>query len=83
MTLEVQIFWKISIKMNITTFYEAQTAFNEIIQPPTEQTLPMSLEQKFSYEVFLQTLPFQVLRECSSWESRNGSVQMLARKFVK
>ena len=53
-----------------------------------------SLEQNFSYGDIcsnIQTFAFQVLRECSSWASRNGAVQMffltpnrnmLAGKFV-
>ena len=65
---------------NFKTFYESQTAIclNEILQPPTKQKLPTSLEQKFlngdSQEY--TNICFQVLRECSSWASRNGAVQM-------
>ena len=50
--IERKKFAKVSVKMKkFKTFYEAQTAsrLKEIIQFPTRQKLPTSLEQKFSY----------------------------------
>ena len=45
---------------NFKTFYEAQTAINKIIQHPTKQKLPTSLEQKSLYGN-IQAFAFQVL----------------------
>ena len=57
---------------NCKTFYEAQTVsrLKEIIQPPPTQN--------FLTEIYrnIQTFAFKVLRECSSWASRNDAVQM-------
>ena len=50
--------------------------------------------QNFITEIFrnIQAFAFKVIQECSSWESRNGALQMLfltpkrkifARKFLK
>ena len=74
-------FPKISIKRkNFNTFYEAQTSSwpNEIIQPPTRWKLPLRLWNiNFLTEMYrnIQTFTFPVLRESSSWASRNGAVQ--------
>ena len=68
---------------NFKTFYETQraTRLKETIQSP-----PLSPHQiKASYVSGtkncsygnIQTFAFQVLRECSSWASRNCVVQML------
>ena len=66
--LKIYEFPKISkkkMKNFIKHFYKSQTAvcLKEIIQPPPDRT-------------FLQAFSFQVLRECSSWASRNGAEQM-------
>ena len=61
---------------NFKTFYESQTAI--CVKLPTKQKLPYISEIKIFGRIFtgMHKFAFQVLRECSFWASRNGSVQM-------
>ena len=94
-------FPRISIKIkDCEIIYEAQTnCLREIIQPPPTYSPPDKIllrpcNKNFLTEICrnIQTFAFKVLKECSSWASRNGAVQMLfltpnrnmfAEKFVK
>ena len=80
---------------NYKTFYEAQTAgcLKKNVQPQPEKSFLRLWNKYFLTEIYknIQTFAFKVLRKCSSWESRNGAVQMvfltparniLAGKFV-
>ena len=86
---------------NCKTFYETQTASNlqEMIHSsprslPSDKTLLHLWNKHFLTEIYrnIQTFAFKVLQECSSWGSRNGTVQMFfltpnrntsAGKFLK
>ena len=100
-------FPKVSIKIkNYKAIYEVQTVscLKKIIQPPPnptphqikflEQDLERVWNKNFLTEIYrnIQTFAFKVFQKCSSWESRNGAVQMFfsntkqkhfAGKFVK
>ena len=84
------------------TFYETQTAssLKEIIKPSPITRSLVSETEFLGLPKFLATgiyrnthiFAFQVLRECSSWASKNGAVQiffltptrnMFAGKFLK
>ena len=67
-------FQKLSVKMNNpkTYFYGAQTVSHllEVIQPTTRLKLLTDIYGN------IQTFASPVFRECSSWASRNGAVQI-------
>ena len=78
------------------TIYGAQTTnrFEEIFLLPRDRRFLPLWNKNYLTDIYrnIQTFAFQVLRECSSWASRNGAVQMflytlnrnkLAGKFVK
>ena len=81
-------FPKIFIKMkNCKTFYEAQTAshLKEIIQlspnlPAPDKILLLLWNKNFLTEIYrnIQTFAFKVLQKCSSWASRNITVQLFS-----
>ena len=79
-------FSKLSIKMKkFKTFYKPVTGsrLKEVITPPPTPPTPDKRSLFLCYKNFLteiyrnmQTFAFQVLRECTSWASRNGAVQI-------
>ena len=105
--MEVSKWWKIvqiskiSVKMN--NFRgpkhfvrpKQRYAITKLWSPAPDKNSYVSVIKIFSWrEIYwnVQTFVFQVLRECSSWTSRNGSVQkfflratrnMFTGKFVK
>ena len=101
--MEVSKYWKIvdfqkfQLKWKCKLFYEPQTArrLRKLFNLPPDKKLLTSLEQFFFLTEFYtnkQTCALQILRECSSWASRNGAVQIflltstrniVARTFVK
>ena len=74
-------FPKISTKIKkIKIFYEAQTAsrLKKLLSPLTDKDFLRLWNKIFLREIIQEytDICFQVLRECSSWASRNGAVQM-------
>ena len=93
---KIKVFSKISIKIkNSKTVYEAQTAscFKGSTQPLPDRKLLTSLKQNFSDgDQECADICFPTCKQCSSWVSRNGAVQIIfltptrnifAGKFVK
>ena len=80
--LKIVEFSKISIKLkNFKTFYKhkQRSAWKKLLNPPPGKGFLCLWNKNFWMEIYrnLQTFAFQVLRECSSWASRNGAVQIL------
>ena len=90
-------FQKFQLKSNILKRffrYKQWAASRKLFSPIPPTRLKFRTEKNFLTEIYrnVQTFAFQVLRECSSWASRNGTVQMFfltstrnmfAGKFVK
>ena len=67
-------------KISIKTFYESQIAKErrKLFSPLPDKISLRLWNKYFLTKVYrnIQTFDFQVPRECSSWTSRNGAVQM-------
>ena len=71
--------WKIKVK-NFKAFYESQTTIclKEKFSPPPDISFLRLWNKDFRTEIYrnIKIFALQVLRDCSSWASRNSAVQM-------
>ena len=79
--MKVVEFPKVSIKIKVfKIFYKARTV--SLFNPLPNKGFLRLWNKNIFMEIYrnIQTFAFQLLRECSSWVSKNGAVQMFFLK---